>query len=110
MNNCLPIFISIVLVLKNQALHLNKIICESSYCIEPLVVDYELIIVDNASNDESVLALKKLTAENGMPNLQVFVLTKEVDADTAAWVGLENALGDFVVVIDPLTDDIAFIP
>jgi glycosyltransferase involved in cell wall biosynthesis len=110
MNNCLPIFISIVLVLKNQALNLNKIICESSYCIEPLVVDYELIIVDNASNDESVLALKKLTAENGMPNLQVFVLTKEVDADTAAWVGLENALGDFVVVIDPLTDDIAFLP
>jgi glycosyltransferase involved in cell wall biosynthesis len=37
-------------------------------------------------------------------------LTKEVDADTASWVGLENALGDFVAVIDPLADDIEFLP
>jgi hypothetical protein len=36
-------------------------------------------------------------------------LTKEVDWDTASWVGLENALGDFVAVIDPLTDDISYI-
>jgi hypothetical protein len=42
--------------------------------------------------------------------LQVYALTKEVSADTAAWVGLENALGDFVAVLDPLTDDITFIP
>ena len=30
--------------------------------------------------------------------------------DTASWVGLENALGDFIAVIDPLADDIAFLP
>lgn len=42
--------------------------------------------------------------------MQVYALTKEVDADTAAWVGLENALGDFVAVIDPLNDDISFLP
>jgi hypothetical protein len=42
--------------------------------------------------------------------LQVYALTKEVDADTASWVGLENALGDFVAVIDPLADDIHFLP
>jgi hypothetical protein len=42
--------------------------------------------------------------------LQVYALTKEVDADTASWVGLENALGDFVAVIDPLIDDINFVP
>ena len=27
-----------------------------------------------------------------------------------SWVGLENALGDFVAVIDPLTNDIGFVP
>ena len=42
--------------------------------------------------------------------MQVYALTKEVDTDTASWVGLENALGDFVAVIDPLADDIAFLP
>jgi hypothetical protein len=40
----------------------------------------------------------------------VYALIKEVDADTASWVGLENALGDFVAVLDPQADDIAFLP
>ena len=72
--------------------------------------NYELIIVDNASDDESVNVLKNLTGQSGYPNLQVYALTKEVDGDTASWVGLENALGDFVCVIDPLLDDISFLP
>lgn len=75
-----------------------------------LVIDYELIIVDNASDDDSVNVLKSLTGPSGYPNLQVYALTKEVDSDTASWVGLENALGDFIVIIDPLLDDIGFLP
>jgi hypothetical protein len=51
-----------------------------------------------------------LAGESGIPNLQIYALTKEVDTDTASWVGLENALGDFIAVIDPLTDDIEFLP
>jgi len=45
-----------------------------------------------------------------MPNLQVFALTKDVHRDTATWVGLENSLGDFVVILDPYTDEISMIP
>jgi len=75
-----------------------------------LVSDYELIVVDNASDDDSVAVLKRLAGEQGLPNLQVYALTKEVDSDTASWVGLENALGDFVAVVDPLMDDIGFLP
>jgi hypothetical protein len=74
------------------------------------VSDHEIIIVDNASNDQSVAGLRNLTGEGGLANVQVYALTKEVDGDTASWVGLENALGDFVVVIDPLADDVAFLP
>jgi len=75
-----------------------------------LVSDYEIIIVDNASDDNSLFCLKALMGEDGLPNLQVYALTKEVDADTVAWVGVENALGDFVAIIDPLNDDIGFLP
>jgi polyisoprenyl-phosphate glycosyltransferase len=105
-----PIFLSVVCVLRNQAGALEKIVSELSHCVGPAVSDHEIIIVDNASTDESVSALKRLTGESGLPNLQVYALTKEVDSDTASWVGLENALGDFVVVIDPLVDDIHFLP
>ncbi|CDS53112.1 Glycosyl transferase, group 2 family protein [Polaromonas sp. CG9_12] len=105
-----PVFLSVVFVVRNQSEHIEKILSEATAAISSLVSEYELIIVDNASDDKSISILKKMTGESGQPNLQVYALTKEVDADTASWVGLENALGDFVAVIDPLADDICFLP
>jgi glycosyltransferase involved in cell wall biosynthesis len=105
-----PIFLSVVFVVRNQSRELQQTLTEATSAISSLVSDYELIIVDNASDDDSIAILKKLSEESGLPNLQVYALTKEVDSDTASWVGLENALGDFVVVIDTLVDDINFLP
>ena len=104
-----PIFLSVVYVVRNQGHHLELIIQSASAKLYSLVTDYELIIIDNASDDDSVDLLKKLTGPSGYPNLQVYALTKDVDGDTASWVGLENALGDFVAVIDPMLDDIGFL-
>jgi glycosyltransferase involved in cell wall biosynthesis len=105
-----PVFLSVVVVVRNQADQLTEIVSDLSARLSHLVNDYEVIVVDNASNDDSVLSLKALTSEGGFPNLQVYALTKEVDADTASWVGLESALGDFVAVIDPMVEDPSFIP
>lgn len=105
-----PVFLSVVVVVRNQSKLLKDTLSYIAGVVTPLVSDYELIIVDNASSDDSVAALQRLTGEDGLPNLQVYSLTKEVDMDTASWVGLENALGDFVAVIDCLTDDINYLP
>jgi len=107
---CYPLFLSVVLVVRNQATQLEQILSDADRRLADLASDYELIIVDNASADDSVGELKRLTQEDGLPNLQVYALTKEVDTNTASWVGMENALGDYVAVINPLTDDIAFLP
>jgi hypothetical protein len=104
-----PVFLSVVFVLRNRSADIAQILRDAAATVSVLVDDYELIIVDNASVDNSVAILKELTGEGGLPNLQVYALTKEVEADTASWVGLENALGDFVAVIDPSTEDIAFL-
>jgi hypothetical protein len=96
--------------MRNQSIDIEEILLEATSCLNNFVDDYEIIIVDNASDDDSISVLKALTGENKLANLQVYALTKEVDSDTASWVGLENALGDFVAVIDPLTDSINFLP
>lgn len=105
-----PLFLSVVFIVRNQSQSIEKMLCTAAEMIGPVVSDYELIVVDNASDDESIREYKRLTAENGLANLQVYALTKEVETDAASWVGMENSLGDFVVVVDPQTDDIAFIP
>lgn len=105
-----PCFLSAVFVVRNQSMDIEKKLSEAAQIIALIVSDYELIVIDNASEDDSITVLKRLTGETGLANLQVYALTKEVDMDTASWVGLENALGDFVVVIDPLTDGMHFIP
>ncbi|HQU09175.1 MAG: glycosyl transferase [Burkholderiales bacterium 21-58-4] len=105
-----PIFLSVVLVARNSAQELPAILTQASSLLATLVSDYELIVVDNASEDPSLSVLKKLTSEDGLPNIQVYALTQELEANAASWVGVENALGDFIAVIDPLIDDINFLP
>lgn len=105
-----PVFLSVVLVVRNQSGHIESILSDIAACISSVVSDYELIVVDNASDDDSVAVLKTLAGEDGLPNLQIYALIKEVDTDAASWVGLENALGDFVAVIDPFADSIDFLP
>lgn len=105
-----PCFLSVVFVVRNQSQEIEEILADAATVVAQTASDYELIVVDNASDDDSISVLKRLTGVNGLANLQVYALTKEVDTDTASWVGLENALGDFVAVIDPMSDDISYIP
>lgn len=105
----MPVFLSVVFIVRNQATQINEIISSAAASISALVSEYELIIVDNASDDDSISVLKAMTEDSGQPNVQVYALTKEVDSDTASWAGLENSLGDFVAVVDPMADDISFL-
>lgn len=105
-----PIFLSVVVVVRNQSAALESIVRAVLATVDPIVSDYEIVVVDNASDDESVAVLKGITAEDGQPNVQVYALSKEVDADTASWIGMESALGDFVAVVDPSLDDLGMLP
>ncbi len=105
-----PCFLSVVVVFRNQEGSLQDFLIQTTNMIDDIVEDYEIVIVDNASTDQSIAVLQELTGELGLANLQVYALTKEVDTDTACWVGIERSLGDFVVVLDPSTEDINFVP
>lgn len=102
--------LSTVVIVRNQSSDLECLLTTISQILQSTVTDYELIVIDNGSEDGSVKILQEMTGSQGLPNLQVFALTKEVGVDTAFWVGCENSLGDYVAVIDPQTDDIKFLP
>jgi hypothetical protein len=103
-------FISVVYVMRNHGADMASLLTETVASLGALATDYELVVVDNGSTDESVARLRELTREGGLPNLQVYALTQTVAWETAAWAGIESALGDFIAVLDPLTDDISVLP
>jgi hypothetical protein len=104
------LFLSVVCVVRNEGHRLKGMLEEIGEVVASLATDFEVVVVDNASDDDTVAVLRSLTQEGGMPNLQVYALVKEVDPDVASWVGLENALGDFVAVLDPVSDHVSFLP
>ena len=104
-----PVFLSVVLVVRDEEAGVESLVRSTAAPLASLVTDYEVIVIDNASDDGTVGTLQQLTGAAGLPNVQVFALTSEVDSDTAYAVGMENALGDFVAVIDPRVDDIGFL-
>lgn len=105
-----PIFLSLVITTKNEEDTLQVKLENISDKLKILVDDYELIVIDNASTDKTISLLRNVTSQSGLPNLQVYALTKEVDRDTTAWVGIEHALGDFVVILNPSEDDLNVLP
>lgn len=106
----IQIFLSVVLVQKNQSSHLKNLLQQISMQLSSIVTDHEIIIVDNASTDDSINILQALTKDDGIPNLQVYALTKEVELDIAFWAGMESSLGDFCCLVNPDSDSLSFIP
>jgi len=72
-------------------------------CIQSIIdtsanVNYEIIVVDNASNDGSIEAVK-----GAFPQLQVIANKENVGFASANNQGFELAVGDFILMLNPDT-------
>ena len=102
----IPALLSIVFTTQNDDSKIHGIISQIEDIVSRIASDYEIIIVDNGSTDNTSNILQLLTSENGKSNLQVYTLAGRVDDFTARWVGIENAIGDIIAAIDPRHGDI----
>ncbi len=64
--------------------------------------DAEIVVVDNASFDGTVVQVKKILSK--ISQLRLLVLSKPYSAETALTAGLDNCIGDYVIVCNPITD------
>ena len=105
-----PILLSVVVPLRNSGRNVREMVLRLADTIAPLVSDYEIILVDNGSTDVEFAEYLPLLEQTGVPNVQLYRLISEVGYEVAAWAGVENSLGDYVSVHDPLTENLSRLP
>jgi glycosyltransferase involved in cell wall biosynthesis len=98
------------MTIRNEESRIESIVSRTTALLKELVSDYEILIIDNASLDNTLERLKALSLLDTFPNLQIYGFIKEADIDAASAFGIESALGDFVAIINPFEDDVAYLP
>jgi len=96
------LFVSTVAVLPDAAPWAERFIREAQEAMARHFADYELVLIDNASNGGRAGEMDRLLDE--VPRIRYLRLASPVAEETAMAAGLENAIGDFIVLLDPAVD------
>jgi glycosyltransferase involved in cell wall biosynthesis len=102
------IMVSVVTVLNNDAAIVRPFVAEVTALLAQHYEDYELILVDDCSSDETAPAVRELLKVHAKVRLIRF--SRNFGFDTAVSAGLDSALGDCVVVMDIGTDPLEPLP
>src|SRR5215471_4506269 len=94
--------ISVLTVLDNDQDLLEQFVSETAAVLEPQFRYYEIVLIDNHSTDATISRVEQL--EKAYANLHYLRLSRHYDSETAFAAGLENSLGDYVVVMDLRSD------
>lgn len=90
--------ISVILPIYNEVENLTPLIVEIEEALDPTGKSYEIIAVDDGSNDGSVEALKKLAKEHA--HLRGIFFRRNTGQAAAFDAGFRSASGDVVVTMD----------
>ncbi len=102
------VLVSVVVVVQNATRYVESALENLSRELSAHYKDYEIVVVDDGSRDrtaETVEALQKRIA-----NIQLYVLPRSYGEAIATIVGLDNAIGDYVAIMDAETDSPETIP
>lgn len=102
------ILVSVVLVAKDATRYIEGSIEALAKVMAVHYKDYEIVVVDDGSHDRTAEAVEKLQKQ--VPNIQLYVLSRSYGEAIATVVGLDNAIGDYVAIMDPETDSPETIP
>jgi polyisoprenyl-phosphate glycosyltransferase len=102
------LFLSLVVPFRNAEGDLKLAVENLLNLISKHFSFYELILVDDSSLDNSMATVEPLLSK--FENLRILRLSMHRGSDIAISAGLETAIGDCAVVLDPRRDPIEMIP
>ncbi|MBW4438501.1 MAG: glycosyltransferase [Pleurocapsa minor GSE-CHR-MK-17-07R] len=91
--------ISVCMIIRNESQRIDALLDALTGVLSGLYQYYELLILDNASNDGTDrLVGAKL---KHIPNMRLVRLSRIYSLDTAVTAALDSAIGDYVILIEP---------
>lgn len=102
------IFVSVVTVLDAGFRGVDGFVHALDEAVRPSYANYELILVDNGIAAAELTNLRSALTQ--LPCIRVLRLSRRFTLDNAVFAGLDAAIGDFVVVLNPTNDPAATIP
>src|ERR1700709_290880 len=101
-------FISVIVPLRNAAPYIENVVLEIERVLRGSFRHYELVLVDDASSDETVKIIQRL--QKNVENVQLYCLNRLSGLNVALVAGLDNSIGDFVITLDAASDPLDLIP
>lgn len=103
-------FVSVILNVDQQIASLDAKVREIQGELDERYSDYEIVIIAHGPISVSNMGYSADATLQQIPSVRFIQLSGGVHDDVAWAAGLENAIGDFVVLFDLLTDPISAIP
>jgi polyisoprenyl-phosphate glycosyltransferase len=100
--------VSVATIISNNEEILDSYLEETISILSENYQNYEIVLVDNGSKDQSSVKIKVL--QNKYKNIRLVVLSKHYDDEIARTAALDNSIGDYVVLMDINSDPPAMIP
>lgn len=90
--------LSLVVPVFNESANLHELVARVQKALDPLRLDYKLIVVDDGSTDGTASIIGALSQDN--PRIALISLSRNFGHQAAIQAGLERAPGDAVIIMD----------
>jgi polyisoprenyl-phosphate glycosyltransferase len=100
--------ISVVVPLENDGAIVREFLKDLTGVMQSAFRFYEIILVDDGSDDDTQREVKSLLKET--QQVRFMRLSRSFGRDAALSAGIESAIGDYVVTLDPACDPVDAIP
>ena len=102
-------FVSVVLVVGQSTTSIHEAVIQIQSDLDRRYSDYEIVLIVQGPMLDSVFCDQVDVMLKQLPSIRYIQLAAHVHTDVAWAAGLENAIGDFVVLFDYLADPLSAI-